>query len=71
MRGAGCIINDMWDKDYDARVGILYQSSYQLPVILFLCGRSALARLDYQQIKQLFSIIYLLIKTNYSELDNF
>jgi len=21
MRGAGCIINDMWDKDIDAKVG--------------------------------------------------
>jgi len=24
MRGAGCIINDMWDKDFDKMVGILY-----------------------------------------------
>jgi len=32
MRGAGCVINDMWDKDYDSRVSQLFQSqlNYEL-----------------------------------------
>lgn len=25
MRGAGCTINDMWDKDFDAKVSSYYR----------------------------------------------
>lgn len=28
MRAAGCIINDMWDKDFDKKVTILYFNNF-------------------------------------------
>lgn len=30
MRGAGCTINDMWDRDFDKKVVIGYEAGMQL-----------------------------------------
>lgn len=48
MRGAGCTINDMWDKEIDKKVGVCYQieinAALQSTLIFFDCAGYAYQR---------------------------
>jgi 4-hydroxybenzoate polyprenyltransferase len=35
MRGAGCIINDMWDRDFDRKVRLLAHPAASLNELYF------------------------------------
>ncbi len=70
MRGAACILNDMWDRDFDAQVkrtqlrplaskSISLQSAFMLLLFLLTCGFFILVQFNWEVILLGFLLVFL------------